>query len=100
MQEIEIDELLEELKENSEISESYVLAREIRLFLNVRAGHFSPELRVKVYKSTVLQQYPYHFRISHHAQTPHQAGPYYPSCTWFETEEAAIEKAIFSTTRF
>lgn len=100
MQEMHVDTVLQELDRNREVTEAYVLLRELRLFLDVGHDCFHPELVVKIYKSTALEQHPYHFRVSHNVQTPQQAGPYYPSRTCFESEEEAIDQAISTTTSF
>lgn len=87
------------LDQHGKISESYVLVREIRAFLDTGAGGFSPDVKIKVWQSNVLDE-PYHFTTSHHVQTPTQAGPYYPSRTCAPTEEVAISMALDSLVSF
>ncbi|BBL77489.1 hypothetical protein [Methylomagnum ishizawai] len=94
-----IDKVIEILDKHSEVMESYVLLREIKLFLNVDHEHFHPEIRIKIYESSALRV-PYHFSVSHHVKTPTQAGPYMPSKTWAESEEEAIRQAISTTTSY
>jgi len=95
-----IDSVVDLLAENDEVAESYVLLREIKLFLDVGHDSFHPELRIKIYKSSVIAGTPYHFVVSHNAHTPEQAGPYYPSRTSYESEREAIRQAISTTTSF
>ena len=95
-----IDETLEFLKNNDEAMEFYVLSKEIKVFLDVGHGFFYPDIKIKIYKSTVLEREPYHFEVSHHVHTPNQAAPYYPSHTSASTEAEAISQAISTTTAF
>ena len=94
-----IDEVIKTLDEHQEVMESYVLLREMKLYLDVGHDHFHPCIRVKIFKSSVLDD-PYHFEVSHHAHTPEQAAPYYPSRTSAESESEAIRQAIYTTTSF
>jgi hypothetical protein len=95
-----VDKIVEILGEHREVMESYVLLREIKLYLDVGHDHFHPRIRIKVYKSSVLPTAPYHFEVSHNVHTPEQAGPYFPSRTSAESEEEAISQAISTTTSF
>lgn len=95
-----IENVIEHLAENREVIESYVLVREIKLYLDVGQDHFHPSIKVKIYKSSAIKQAPYHFEVSHHVHTPEQAAPYYTSITSAETENSAIERAISTTTSF
>ena len=97
---IDIDNVVEILDENDEVVESYVLLREMKLYLDVGHDHFHPCIKVKIYKSSVLGDVQYHFEVSHHAHTPEQAGPYHPSRTSAESEREAIQQAISTTTSF
>ena len=94
------EEIVEFLEKESDILESYVLVRELKLLLDVGHDHFHPTVRVKIYRSSVLSGQPYHFEVSHHVHTPSQAGPYYPSRTFSESETSAIERAITTTMSF
>lgn len=94
------DDVLDLLAGNDEVAESYVLVRELKLYLDVGHAHFKPRLLVKIWKSNVLSPHGYHFTVSHHVHTPVQAGPYHPSRTSAETEAEAIREAINSTTSF
>jgi hypothetical protein len=80
--------------------ESYVLSKEIKLFLDVGHDYYHPNIKIKIYKSTVLEREPYHFEVSHNVHTPNQATPYYPSHTSAQTEAEAISQAISTTTTF
>ena len=95
-----VDEILECLDENDSVIESYVLIREIKAYLSFKGHNFSPQIKIKIYKSTVLENMPYHFDVSHHAHTPEQAAPYYTSRTSCESEKEAIRQAISTTTSF
>ncbi|MBD3608977.1 MAG: hypothetical protein HUJ30_00345 [Gammaproteobacteria bacterium] len=95
-----IDEVLEILDNNAEAMESYVLCREIKVFLDVGHDFYYPEVKIKIYKSTVIEREQYHFEVSHHVHTPTQAAPYYPSHTSAQTEAEAISQAINTTTVF
>ncbi|MFZ5466610.1 MAG: hypothetical protein ACOZAI_05045 [Pseudomonadota bacterium] len=93
-----IDNVISALDRESDVSESYVLIREIKAFLDVEG--FSPLIRIKIYQSSVHPDFPYHFDLSHYVHTPVQAAPYYPSRTMFETETVAISQAIRALTSF
>ncbi|EAR4689395.1 hypothetical protein CC014_17995 [Salmonella enterica] len=97
---MDIDETIDFLNEHDEIAEFYVLRKEIKLFLDVGHDSFYPEIKIKIYKSSVIESQPYHFEVSHHVHTPIQASPYYPSRTSAPTEEEAISQAIRTTTSF
>ena len=97
------EEILDVLKEQSEVLESYVLVREVKLILSLNADEenkYYPELKIKVWKSYALVDYPYYFTVSHNVWTPSQAGPYYPSNTHATSEAGAIKQAISTTTSF
>lgn len=94
-----IDKVIETLDENDEIAESYVLLREMKLYLDV-SNDFHPCIKIKIYKSSSISGAPYHFEVSHHVHTPEQAGPYFPSRTFAESESEAIRQAIHTTTTF
>ena len=95
-----VDKIAEFLDGETEVSESYVLLRELKVLLNVGAEFFHPSIKIKVYRSNVIQGQPYHYEVSHHVHTPSQAGPYYPSRTCAESETGAIRQAINNTTSF
>ncbi len=95
-----VDKTVEFLNDNRELIESYVLLREMKLFLDVGHDHYHPRIRIKIYKSAVMPSAPFHFEVSHNVHTPEQAGPYFPSRTSAESEEEAISQAISTTTTF
>ena len=95
-----INEVIETLDKNSEVIESYVLLREMKLCLDVGHDYFRPWIKVKIYKSSVIGGVPYHFEVSHHIHTPTQIAPYFPSRTSFESESEAIQQAISTTITF
>lgn len=94
------EEIVEFLEQETRVAESYVLLREIKVILEVGHDHFHPAIRIKIYRSNVVSGQPYHFDISHHVHTPTQAGPYYPSRTFEESETGAIRQAISTTVSF
>ena len=95
-----IDEVIKTLDENDEVMESYVLLREMKLYLDVGYDNFHPCIKVNIYKSSSLGGAPYHFEVSHYAHTPEQATPYHPSRTSAESESEAIRQAISTTTSY
>lgn len=95
-----VEKVVEMLAGESEVAESYVLLRELKIVLDVDQDHFHPTIRVKIYRSNVANGQPYHFEVSHHVHTPTQAGPYYPSRTFSESERDAIRQAISTTVSF
>jgi hypothetical protein len=95
-----INEVVEMLEGESEVAESYVLLRELKVILDVDQDIFHPAVRVKIYRSNVITGQPYHFEVSHHVHTPSQAGPYLPSRTFSESESGAIRQAISTTVSF
>ena len=95
-----VDKVIKTLDDSRQVLESYVLLREMRLFLDVGHEHFHPRIRIKIYKSAVLPSAPYHFEVSHNVHTPEQTGPYFSSITSAESEEEAISQAISTTTTF
>jgi hypothetical protein len=97
---METDDVIAFLDKHEYIVESYVLVRELKIFLNVTVEYFHPKIRIKIWKSNVNSKEPYHFTLSHHVRTPTQAGPYYPSITQAATESEAIHSAISATTTF
>jgi len=93
-----LEDVIEQLDSNDEILESYVLLREMKMYLDV--GEYQP--LIKIHKSSFIDGNPYHFSVSHHVHTPEQMSPYFPSRTSFssESEREAIDQAISSTTSF
>ncbi|HCI9483990.1 hypothetical protein [Raoultella ornithinolytica] len=97
---MDINETIDFLNKHDEITEFYVLSKEIKLFLDIGHDSFYPEIKIKIYKSSVIESLPYHFDVSHHVHTPTQISPYYPSRTSAQTEDEAISQAISTTTSF
>ncbi|UXE62709.1 MAG: hypothetical protein KA717_08265 [Woronichinia naegeliana WA131] len=97
---METDDVIALLDKHEYIAESYVLIRELKIFLNVGVNYFHPKIRIKIWKSNVMLKEPYHFTVSHNVRTPTQAAPYYPSITQAATESEAIRSAISATTKF
>ncbi len=95
-----IDEIIELLDKNTEVLESYVLVREIKMHLNVEYENFHPLLKIKIYKSSVILNSDFHFEVSHYVHTPVQAAPYRTSRANYESEQLAIQQAIMTTTTF
>ena len=95
-----LDDVVELLDGNEEVSEGYVLVRELKLYLDLDHEFYSPRIRIKIWKSSVLPDYQYHFTVSHHVHTPLQATPYHPSRTSAESEAGAIREALSTTTSF
>lgn len=95
-----VEDTIDILDNNDEVLESYVLVSEMKIFLDIGYESYHPEIKVKIYKSSVMERMPYHFEVSHHAHTPEQAGPYHPSRTSASTESEAISEAISTTTSF
>ncbi len=93
-----IDEVIAVLDKNDEVMESYVLLREIKLCLDV-GDDFHPFIKVKIYKSSAIKP-AYHFSVSHYVHTPDQVAPYITSRPYADSEEAAIQQAISTTTSF
>lgn len=93
-----VDDVVWVLKENSEVLESSVMIREVKLLLNVGHDSFNPELKIKIYKSLVTPNTPFHFVLSHHVQTPVQTTPFHPAHTSYGSEREAIQQAISTTT--
>lgn len=92
-----VEDVIEQLDSHDEVLESYVLLREIKMYLDI--GEYQPLIKIKIYKSSFIDGNPYHSEISHHVHTPEQMSPYFPSRTSFSSEKEAIDKAISSTTR-
>lgn len=97
---MKIDEVVQLLADHCHTIESYVLVRELKVYLKLETEHFHPRVGIKVWKSDAHSQYPYHFTVSHHVHTPTQAGPYHSSRTSAATESEAILEAISTTTVF
>jgi hypothetical protein len=95
-----IEEIVKFLDQETDVAESYVLLREIKVILDVGHDHFHPAIGIKIYRSNIVSGQPYHFDVSHHVHTPTQAGPYYPSRTFEESETSAIRQAISTTVTF
>ncbi len=93
-----VDDIVWVLKENSEVLESSVMIREVKLLLNVGHTSFNPELKIKIYKNTAIPDEPFHFELSHHVQTPLQRAPARPPRNSYGSEREAIQQAIASTT--
>ena len=92
-----LEDIIEQLDDHDEVLESYVLLREIKMYLNI--GEYQPLIYIKIYKSSFIKGNPYHFDVSHHVHTPEQMSPYFPSLTSFPSEKEAIDQAISTTTR-
>ncbi|MEI3650128.1 MAG: hypothetical protein V6D39_09075 [Dolichospermum lemmermannii FEM_B0920] len=97
---METDEVIALLDAHKYVGTSYVLIRELKIYLNLGVNHFNPCIRIKIWKSSVNSREPYHFTVSHDVRTPMQDAPYYPSITQAETESEAIRKAISSTNAY
>jgi hypothetical protein len=97
---METDEVIDLLDEHKYIVESYVLVRELKIFLNVGVDDFYPKIRIKIWKSSINSSEPFHFTVSHNVHTPTQFGPYYPSVAQAVTESQAIDSAISAITKF
>jgi hypothetical protein len=97
---METDDVITLLDRHKYIVESFVLVRELKIFLNLGPDFFHPKIRIKIWKSSVNSREPYHFTVSHNVRTPTQASPYYPSITQATTESEAIKSAISATTSF
>ena len=93
-----LEDIIKQLDDHDEILESYVLLREIKMYLNI--GEYQPQIYIKIYKSSIVEGSPYHFDVSHHVHTPEQMSPYFPSLTSFSSEREAVDQAISSTTSF
>ncbi|MCW8899252.1 MAG: hypothetical protein OQK95_01085 [Gammaproteobacteria bacterium] len=91
-----VEDVIAQLDSHSEVLESHVLLREIKMELDI--GEYQPLIKIKIYKSSLVKGNPYHFEVSHHVHTPEQMSPYFPSRTSFSSEKEAIDKAITSTT--
>jgi hypothetical protein len=83
---------LSQLKKSRYISESYVLIREIKTYLDI--SDFHVPLGIKIYLTDVNSELPYHYEVNANVHTPIQNGPYYPSRTYYETEGMAISSAV------
>jgi hypothetical protein len=90
-----LENIIEQLDGHDEVLESYVLLREMKMYLDL--GEYKPLIKIKIYKSSFVDDKPYHFAVSHHVHTPEQMTPYFSSCTSFSSEREAIDKAISST---
>ena len=93
-----LDDIIKQLDGNDDVLESYVLLREMKMYLDI--GEYQPLIKIKIHKSSFVDGNPYHFAVSHHVHTPEQMSPYFPSRTSFSSEREAIDQAITSTTRF
>lgn len=94
-----VDDVAWILGENSEVMESYILIREMKLLLEVGHDSYHPELRIKVYKDSVEPDTPFHVELSHHVQTPGLAAPQTPGRSFHGTEREAIRQAVSATAR-
>jgi hypothetical protein len=95
---METDEVIALLDKHEFIVESYVLVRELKIFLDVGV-EYSPEIRIKIWKSSVNSKEPYNFTVSHNVHTSTQQIPYYPRTT-AASESEAIHSAIKATRVF
>ena len=93
-----LEDVIKQLDGNADVLESYVLLREMKMYLDI--GGYQPLIKIKIFKSSVVDGNPYHFAVSHHVHTPEQMSPYFPSRTSFPSEREAIDQAIASTTSF
>ena len=91
---------LKQVSSNSHVLESYVLLRELKLFLDVGHDSYHPQVKIRIWLGSAPKHLPYSFELSHHVHTPKQAGPYYPSGVHFESESSAIDGAIRALTSF
>ena len=94
------EEVVDYLDSEDEVSEFYVLIREIKAYLDVGHDTFHPCIKIKIYRTRLNEMDLFHFEVSHHVHGPEQAGPYMTSRTTEESERAAIDRAISSTTSF
>lgn len=94
-----VDEVIAELDDNSSIAESYVLVREIKMYLELDHDHYQPSVKLKVWKSSSGPE-PFQVEASRLVQTPTQGDPYRTSRPWAASEEEAIAAAIRSMVLF
>ncbi|WP_339524232.1 hypothetical protein [Pseudomonas sp. EL_65y_Pfl2_R96] len=94
------NQIVDFLADIENIAESYVLVREVRLFLEVGHDFWNPEIRIKIWLGDSPSDEPYFYTLSHNVHTPTQAGPYRPSRTCAATEEEALRDAISATRSF
>lgn len=94
------EEVLSLLENERDVAEFYVLIRELKVYLDVGHNQYHPKVGVKIYKTILHGSELYHFDTSHHAHSPEQMGPYYPSRTTEETETTAIDRAISSVASY
>jgi len=87
------DKIILQLNNNKKVSNSYVLIREIKVVLNVGHEDFQPEIRIKIYKSNLIKEHPYHAEVSHLVKTPLQFSPYCRDGI-YSSENKAINDAI------
>ena len=95
-----LNAVLEQLNCDRRVLEGFMLVRELKLYLKVSHPHFHPSVRARIWQGTVPSHLPYSFELSHHAHTPTQAVPYYPSVVNFSSEQEAINAAIRALTSF
>lgn len=88
------------LDNHDEVLESYVLLREMKVYLKVGHEYYHPEVAIKIYLCNSIPRNIYHFEVSHLVKAPGQASAYATSNASASTEEQAIKLAIASTTRF
>jgi hypothetical protein len=88
------------LDNHDEVLESYVLLREMKVYLKIGHEYYHPEIAIKIYLSNAIPRNIYHFEVSHLVLAPGQVAAYATSNTSASTEEQAINLAISSTTRF
>lgn len=94
------EEVVTFLDNHPHILESYVLVREIKIFLKFDHPDFHPEIGIKIYRSAVIKGEPYQFSTSHYAHTPLQMSPYLTSRPWSSSEEEAISMALNTITSY
>ncbi len=88
------DEVLNYIKNNGHVIESYVLVRELKVFLDVGHEDYHPKVKIRIWLGSQSSDSPFCFELSHNVKTPSQFAPYYPSRTNYASEEQAIHQAI------
>ena len=76
-----VEDIIVQLDSHTEVLESYVLLREIKMELDI--GEYQPLIKIKIYKSSLVKGNPYHFEVSHHVHTPEKSSPYFSDRTSF-----------------
>jgi hypothetical protein len=96
---LNLNQIIDSVKSNDNVSEVSVLIREINVSLNAGNYDFKTSAKIKIYLSSSHEKIPFYFELSHYIKTEIDLSAYIPGDRNSDSEEEAIRKAINALTQ-